>query len=422
MKRLASLGDLAALIPQNATVVVHSACAEPGDLIAALVAQAGQLQGVTLLTLMPMGRPAYADPKLSRNIAVKTFFPGKGLRSAVQDGRAVLLRHTLHEISTLFRSGSMKADVLLLQVSPPDEEGRCSLGIAVDYMPDVLARRLVVIAAVNASVPRTCGASSISAAAIDWFIESISPVQTVAPAEIEQADAIEASIADHAASLVRDGDILQIGIGALPDMVLARLAHCRDLGLHTGIITDSIRPLVDRGVITNARKARFAGVSVTTMAAGTAAFYAYLHGNEAFSFQPCSVTHDAAWLAGAEGFTAINSVLEIDLNGCATAECIDGRILSAPGGLPDFASAAAHGERSIVALRSTSKDGSISRIRATLRKETPVTLLPGQINFVITEHGVAQLTGLGAAARARALTAIAHPEFRRSIAEVYAAG
>ncbi len=409
MKWLAGPADAIDLIPAGATIVVHSACGEPLLLTEALAREGDALPGATLTMLMPMGPAPYADGRFG----ITSFFPGKALRKPFERGLVSLRRDRLSTIPGLFSgSTALPADILLLQLSEPDADGRMSLGLSVDYMPAILARRPLVIAHINPDFPRTQGDAFVTERQVDHAFHAPGPVQTMADT---QGDALERRIADHVAELVRDGDVLQLGIGALPSMILARLRH-RRLAVHSGIVTDGLRPLVECGAIE--------GVVITTMAAGTADFYRWLHDNPAFSFQPCDRTHDPATIARIGGMTAINSVLEIDLSGQANAECVDGRIISAPGGLPDFAYAAsaAPSGRSIVALRSTSKDGLVSRIVHRLADGTPVTLTADGIDYLVTEHGTARLTGLQGQALANAILEVAHPDLRGALRRPEIAG
>jgi 4-hydroxybutyrate CoA-transferase len=316
------------------------------------------------------------------------------------------LRHSLSALPGLFDRGEIRADVVLLQVSPPDAQGRVSLGVAVDLLPAVLRQRPLVIAEINPRMPATCGDTGFDASLIDYFIDAETGPVSVPVAD---ADAVDLQIARHVASLVEDGAVLQLGIGALPDQVYGCLADRRHLGLHSGIITEAARALIDAGVIDNSTKLVKPGVSVTTMAAGTQPFYDWLHGNTAVEFHPCSFTHDGTVLAGIERLTAINSALQIDLAGQVNAETVAGRIVAAPGGLPDFAPVAhrSRGGQSILALRACHKDS--SNIVARFAAGTPVSLSPDVIDHVVTEFGVASLRGLNPPQRAEALIRVAHP-------------
>jgi 4-hydroxybutyrate CoA-transferase len=414
MKPLADFQEIVAFLRPGSNVVLHSACAEPLYLASQLASHAKSLHDVRLITLMPMGEAPYAAPQTETHLSLTTFHPGKGLRRAASAGRVEVLRTSLGGIPRLFRDRVLKADVVMLQLSPPDENGRLSLGLAVDYMRAVLEQRPLVVAEINPLIPRTCGDTLIAETAIDFVTESRGPPQSMAAAKPDQ---IDQRIADNVAGLVRHGAVIQAGIGALPELVLARLGSLRDLGIHSGIVSDSLLALIERGAVTNARKKHFAEKCVATMAAGTQSFYAALHENPAIEFHPCSVTHNVDLIAELDGFCAINSVLQIDLLGRANAERVDDKIISAPGGLPDFARGAtlAKGGMSIIALRATARDGARSNILAQLPKGAPVTVAADNIDCVVTEYGVARVSGLGAAGRARALIAIAHPDFRAEL-------
>lgn len=406
MQRLTSLSALAPRLPQCPTFVLHSACAEPIGLARMLAQEAAAFEGATVYSLMPMGDAPYGELPAAQHLNVVTFFPGKGLRAAVTAGRARTLRHPLSALPGLFDRGEIRADAVLLQVSPPDAQGRVSLGVAVDLLPAVLRQRPLVIAEINPRMPATCGDTGFDASLIDYFIDAETGPETVPMAE---PDAVDRQIARHVASLVEDGAVLQLGIGSLPDQVYGCLADRRHLGLHSGILTEAARALIDAGVIDNSTKRVKPGVSVTTMAAGTQPFYDWLHGNAAVEFHPCSFTHDGAVLAGIERLTAINSPLQIDLTGQANAETVAGRVVAAPGGLPDFAPGAhrSPGGQSILALRACHKN--TSNIVARFAPGTPASLSADVIDHVATEFGIASLRGLTPPQRAEALVRVAHP-------------
>jgi 4-hydroxybutyrate CoA-transferase len=414
MKPLSDFQQILPHLTPGSSIVLHSACAEPKFLAGQLAAHAPSLRDVRLYTLMPMSEAPYAARQTASHLSLVTFFPGKGLRQAVNEGRVEVLRPSLGSIPRLFQDRVLTADVLLLQLSPPDTEGRMSLGIAVDYMRAVLEQNPLVVVEINTSMPRTCGDTLVREDEVDFVVDSRSPPTALLAAP---ADPIDQRIADNVAGLIRNGAVIQTGIGALPDLVLGRLGSMRDLSLHSGVIGDALLPLLARGVVTNAGKKHFPGRCVTTMAVGTQAFYDALNENPLIEFHPSSVTHNVELLAELDGFCAINSVLQIDLSGRANAECVDGRIISTPGGLPDFARGAtlAKGGISIIALRSTSKDGRRSNILPALASDAPVTVTAEHIDYVVTEHGVARLRGLGAARRAEALIAIADPGLRADL-------
>lgn len=414
MKPLQDIGALLGRLGVGCTVVMHSGCAEP-PLLARQVAQwAPTMRGVRLLTMMPMSLALYGAAVPASHLDVATFFPGRGLRQALNAGRVRPLRYPLSAIPTLFDSGVVRADVLLLQVSPPDESGHVSLGVSVDYMRSVLAQSPLIVAEVNPRMPVTCGDTRLSVDQIDWFLEGTDPVQDLLPSEV---DDIDARIARHVAGLVKDGAVLQVGIGSLPDAVLGQLGHLKHLGLHSGIVTDAVRPLIESGVIDNSGKTRFAGISVTTMAGGSQNFYDFLHRNRTIEFHACSITHAADVLAGIDGLCAINSALQVDLQGRVNAESANGKVVSLPGGLPDFAGGAVHakGGISIVALRSTYGRDDASNVVKDLSANMLVTVGPSHVDFIVTEYGVAPVRRASPQERAAGLIAVAHPRHREAL-------
>jgi len=415
MRRLTGAADLLGLLAPlgaDAAIVLHSAAAEPTVLARWLAESAAALPGRRVHTLMPMGAAPYAAEPACLSLRLATFLPGVGLRTAMNSGHVHALRHALSEVPRLFERGMLRADAVLLRVSPPDADGQVSLGVAVDYMPAVLAQARCVIAEIDASMPRTCGVSRFAARRIDAFVEGVDGPHAVAAAA---ADDAELRIARHVASLVEDGAVLQLGVGALPDRVLAELGHMQHLGLHTGIIGEAARALIESGVIDNSRKLVRPGVSVATMALGSQAFYEFLHDNPAVELHPCSFTHGAETLRALPSLCAINSALQVDFAGCVNAEQVGARRISLPGGLPDFAHAAAAAPcgRSIIALRATTSSGVGSSVRSNIVASLPVgqapTLLPEAVDFVVTEHGIAALRGATGQQRRKALMAIAHP-------------
>ncbi|MDO8704677.1 MAG: acetyl-CoA hydrolase/transferase C-terminal domain-containing protein [Sulfuricaulis sp.] len=414
MKRLYDVGALLARLGADTTVVLHSGFAEPRWLARQLAEHASAISGAHLLTLMPMGDSPYAEAGPAAQLDVATFFPGRGLRSALNDDRARALRYPLSAIPKLFDSGALRADLVLLQVSSPDEAGQVSLGVSVDYMRAVLAQSPLIVAEINPHMPHTCGDTRLPISLIDWFVDADRPPQELSPAP---ADQVDEQIARHVAGLVRDGAVLQVGIGSLPDRVLAQLGHLSHLGLHSGIVTDAVRPLIESGVIDNSTKRHLPGVSVTTMAGGSQSFYDFLHRNAAIEFHPCSLTHDASVLASIDGLCAINSALQVDLAAQVNAESVNGRRVSLPGGLPDFAAGAVHakGGVSIVALRSTYGRDGASNVVSDLGAGKLVTIDSSHVDFVVTEYGVAAVRTASPRQRAAGLIAVAHPRHREAL-------
>lgn len=414
MHLITHLEQALAALPPQPTIVIHTGFAEPALLTAQLAECAPRLSGARVYVFMPMGDAPYASPEATQHLQVHAFFPGKALRKPIGAGRVTPNMTRFSQVPDLFARGEIRADLLLLQVSEADAQGRHSLGLAVDYMPAVLAQQPVVVAEVNPQVPRTHGSTWLAPSQLQFALAHDAAPLT---SERAQGDALEQQIAQHVAGLVESGDVLQLGIGALPDLVLGQVSHLQHLGLHSGILGDAVRPLIESGVVDNSSKREHAGTTITTMVGGSADFYRWLHDNPAVQLHPCNHTHGLSTLAAIDQLCCINSVLQMDLSGRANAQSVGGRLISTPGGLLDFARgarAAARG-KSIIALRSANADATVSNILRTLDPQDPVSLQASDIDHVVTEYGVATLRGQSPEGVARALRAIAHPNFREDL-------
>ena len=401
-------------LPAGARVVLHSGHAQPPLLAEMLAQHAPALHGVQVLATMPMVDAPYASAAALAHLKVESLMPGLGLRQAALAGSVNLLRHTVFDWPALFAKGDLRADVLMLQVSPVDADGRVSLGVSVDFMHAALASARCVVAEINPHMPDTCGHSRFPAERIDWFVPASHAVQT---AKMLAPDAVDQRIAEHVAGLVGDGAVIQIGMGSLPEGVLARLGHLRHLGLHTAIFTDGMQGLMESGVVDNSTKRFKPGVSMSTMAGGSADLYRYMHRNPAVEMHPCDLTHGAQVLAEIDGFCAINSALQVDLAGCVNAEWVGSRRMSLPGGLPNFAQGAMQAKKglAIIVMRSVYGPDQRSSIVAQWTAPGPPTLLGDGYHCLVTEHGVAHLHGLSPRARAMAIARVAHPMWRDAL-------
>lgn len=410
--RLTHLEHMLATMAPGDTITLHSGAANPTQLAAQLAQAAPYLKGVRVYSLMPLGPVPYGDPPACDALDIATALPGT-LRKALGAGHVTALREPLSYMPTLFPPGARPAGAVLLRVSPPDTQGRVNLGVSVDYMREAVRNARWVIAEIDPRVPRVQGNAWIDAARIDaWVDAQDGPHEAVSG----RFDAIDDAIAGHVASLVDDGATVELGAGSLPDRVLARLAHLRHVGLHTGIIGDGAHALIEQGVIDNSRKAFLPGVSVATMAVGSRALYDFLDDNPAVELHPCALTHGRSTLVQLPNLHAINSALYVDLAGQTNAEWAGDKRISMPGGLPDFARAAAAQPKakSIIALRACDKNGKSSIVPA-LANDKPATLLPNEVDYCVTEYGIAQINGTSASARRQALIAIAHPEHRDAL-------
>jgi acyl-CoA hydrolase len=305
----------------------------------------------------------------------------------------------------------MPVDVALVQLSPPDRHGWCSLGVSIDIVRAAVDSARVVLAEINPRMPRTHGNAFFPISRCTSWVEVDHGIPELAPHPLGD---VERAIGRNVASLVRDGDTLQTGIGAIPDAVLASLRDHRDLGVHTEMFSDGVIDLVERGVITNDRKTLHRGKLVTSFVMGTRRLYDFVDDNACVEMQPSDYVNDPFVIARNRGMIAINSALAVDLTGQVCADSIGARFYSGVGGQVDFVRGAARAEggRSVLALPSTAKSGAVSRIVVELAQGSGVTTTRNDVHYVVTEHGVASLHGKTVRERVHALVAVAHPRFR----------
>ncbi|MBI2863709.1 MAG: acetyl-CoA hydrolase/transferase family protein [Chloroflexi bacterium] len=391
-------------------VIVGTGCAEPQILMAELVRQHERFEGVRLLTMISASKCEYAAPELANSFHLLTFVGAAGLFTALKERRCDYIPCNLSEIPRLFTGGYLRPDVALIQVSPPDDDGFCSLGISVDYLKAASAAAKVVVAEVNERMPRTFGDSKVHLSEIDFAVELSQPLLLMeSPSQLSE---VEAAIGANVADLIPDGASIQVGIGAIPDAVMRSLRQRRDLRIHTGVLPGGALELIRSGSLapTEADRAPI----VATIAQGSQQLYDFMDNNSTVEMYPCNYTHAAATLARIEKFVSVNSAVQIDLAGQVNAEFVGGVQLSGVGGQIDFirGAALAPGGKSVVALPSTASRGKVSRIVAKLPEGSVVTTPRHDVHYVATEFGVAELRGRSLRERARALAAIAHPQFR----------
>jgi acyl-CoA hydrolase len=336
------------------------------------------------------------------------------MRKAVEQGRADFIPVFLSDIPGLFTSGNIPLDVALLQLSPPDEHGNCTLGTSVDCAFAAMENAKLVIAEINLNMPRTHGHTAVPLSRLTAFTVTSRPLHEAPPAE---QGPVESRIGELIADLVDDGATLQMGIGAIPDAVLARLGNKHDLGVHTEMFSDGLIPLVDGGVITNRKKGVHPGRIVTSFVSGTRKLFDFVDDNLLVEFHPCDRTNDTALIRKNPKVCAINAALEVDLSGQVCADSMGHVMFSGIGGQMDFIRGAAvsPGGKPIIALPSTARGGAVSRICTMLKPGAGVVTTRGHVHYVVTEHGVVNLHGLNLRQRAEALISIAHPDFRAEL-------
>ncbi len=408
---------VAARVPDGARCFVHGAAMTPTPLLEALCASS--VSGVRLYHLHTSGPAPWARPEVAERVRGVCLFTGAAFRGAVHDGHADFIPIFLSDIPGLFTSGSVPLDVAILQVSPPDRHGMCTLGTSVDAARAAATTARIVIAEVNEQVPRTMGATAIDLRSIHAFCVTDRPMHESEAAAIGP---VEARIGEQIAALVEDGATLQMGIGAIPDAALARLGDKLELGVHTEMFSDRVIDLMEGGVITNRHKAVHPGRTVTSFVSGSRRLYAFVHDNLRVEFHPCDRTNDTHLISQNPKVVAINSALEVDLSGQVCADSIGARIYSGIGGQMDFIRGAARsrGGKAIIALPSTARDGTVSRIKPSLTPGAGVVTTRGHVHWVVTEYGAVNLHGRTLRERAEALVGIAHPDFRAELARAMA--
>ena len=408
-----SPADAVSLIRSGMRIFVHGAAATPITLLDALAARE-DLRDVTLYHLHTDGTGSFLAPQVHKRIRSVSFFTGAAARCAVQEGRADFMPVFLSDIPGLFYSGRIKLDAAIVQLSPADRHGLHTLGTSCDAARAAVDCAGMVIAEVNAQMPRTSGNTVVPAKRLAAWVHLDRALPEHARGEVGP---VEAHIGEIIAGLVENGATLQMGIGAIPDAVLARLGNKHELGVHTEMFSDGLIPLVEGGVITNRHKRVHPGRTVTSFALGTKKLFDYVHDNPLVEFHPCDRTNDTALIRRNPKVTAINSALEIDLTGQVCADSIGHRIYSGIGGQMDFVRGAAlsEGGKAIIALPSTAAGGKISRITAELAPGAGVVTTRGHVHWIVTEYGAVNLHGLTLRQRGEALISIAHPDFRAEL-------
>lgn len=395
-------------------VYIHQGCAEPEELVKAMVRRGRELRDVEVIHLATMGTADYARPEYEGHFRHNALFIGANVRQAVQEGRADYTPIFLHEIEALFRNGTLPIDLALIQCSPPDDYGFMSLGTGVDITLTAAKHARHVIVEVNDQCPRTLGDSFLHVSKASAIVETSHPLPEYHKGEITE---VHRAIAAHVANLVPDGATLQTGIGGIPDAVLLALSHHKDLGVHTEMFSDGLIELIQSGVVNNERKTLHPHKVISGFVLGTRKLFDFIHDNPIFEFHPTSYTNDPFVIAQNDRMVAINSALEVDLTGQVCADSIGHLPYSGIGGQVDFIRGAARskGGLPIIALPATARDGTVSRIVPVLRPGAGVVTSRGDVHYVVTEFGVASLHGKTLRQRAEALIQIAHPRFREEL-------
>ncbi len=415
----ATADEAIALLPPVANVFVHGASATPTPLLEAL-SRRTDLQRICLYHLHLQGPAPFLDGDCPRRIHSLSLFVGGSVRKAVACGDADFIPVFLSDIPHLFRNGGIRLDAALLQVSPPDRHGYCSLGTSIDVARAAADSAPLLIGEINRQMPRTLGQSQIHRSSFRAMVATDRPLEEHVAGKIGP---VEAEIGRQIAELIPDGATLQTGIGLIPDAVLARLGDKNDLGIHTEMFSDGLLDLIERGIVTNRRKNVYPGQVVTSFVTGSRRLFDFVDDNPQVTFLPSDITNDPNLLRKLDHLVAVNSALQVDLTGQVCADSLGHRIYSGIGGQMDFIRGAAlsRGGLPIIALPATAAGGKISRIVHELSPGAGVVTTRGHVHWVVTEFGAVNLHGKSLGERGEALISIAHPDFRGELRDQFRA-
>jgi 4-hydroxybutyrate CoA-transferase len=411
--RAQSPSEVLAHVKSGQRAFIHGASATPTPLLDALSARR-DLERVQLYHLHLCGPTAFADPSHGQGVFSNSLFAGPAQRAPIERGEAEFIPVFLSDIPELFSTRRLPLDVALLQLSPPDQHGNCTLGTSIDIAKGAAESATILLAEINERMPRTHGHTVVPFSQITAFTCTDRPLHETIP---EPAGPVETRIGELISELVEDGATLQLGVGAIPNAVLERLQNKLELGVHTETFSDGLLPLIEAGVITNQAKQVHKGRTVTSFVGGSARLFEYVHDNDLVEFYPSDRTNHAALICQNPKVVAINAAIEIDLTGQVCADSIGTRIFSGIGGQLDFIRGAAMspGGKPVIALPSTAAHGTLSRIVPILKPGAGVVTTRGHVHWIVTEYGRVNLHGLNLRERADALISIAHPHFRAEL-------
>lgn len=409
--RIISADEAAHLVQNGNRVFLTGNCSTPQEFLQALVRRYESLEQVEIIQLLGMGTGDYITPDMAQHIRINSLFLAPNVRVAVGQGLADFTPCHLSQIPLLFRSGRLPLDIAVIQVSPPDEHGFCSYGVEVGVTKSAAETAKLIIAEVNPNMPRILGDSFIHVNHIHHFIEVNYPLPELHP---QPADAVQTRIAEYIAREIPDGATLQMGIGGIPDAVLRQLTSHRDLGVHTELFSDGVMEMIELGVITNRKKTFHPGKVVAGFVLGTRKLYDFTHDNPIFELHPTEYINDPFNVARNDKMMSINSALEVDITGQVCADSIGTKFYSGAGGQLDFVRGATRskGGKSFIALPSTTKNDTVSKIVPQLKPGAGVVTTRYDVRFVATEYGAVDLWGCTLEQRVLALAGIAHPNFR----------
>ncbi len=401
-------------VKSNDRIFLSGNAATPLLLTSALAKRAPELSNVEVNHVLLFGDDPLSKPGMAKHFRHNSLFVGPGDRQSIADGNSDYVPVHLSQIPSLFYDKYIPLDVALIHISPPDSHGFMSFGVECAASKAAAENARMVIAQVNECMPRTLGDVFIHVSRVNKIVECSIPIMELQPTT---ASEIEAKIADFITQIIEDGATLQLGIGGIPDAVLARIEGKQHLGIHTEMISDGVVEAIEKGIITSQVKTLHPGKVVATFVMGTKKLYDYVHNNPLFELHPCDYTNNPFIIAQNEKMVAINSCIEVDITGQVCSDSIGTKIYSGFGGQVDFIRGAAHSKngKPIIALPSTTKNGTVSRIVTQLKHGAGVVTSRADVHYVVTEYGVASLHGKNLHQRAEALIAISHPKFRQEL-------
>ena len=411
--KIVSADEAVSYIQSRQHIFIHTAAAAPQQLVRALTGRHKELRKVQIFHMHTEGEAPYTKPEYKESFSTHVFFTAQNVRSAMKTGQADYIPVFLSEVPHLFNRGIINLNVAMIQVSPPDKHGFCSLGVSVDATRAAILNADTVIAQINPNMPRTHGDGLIHVSEINYGVEADDQIPEHHPAELSE---IELKIGRNCASLVDNGATLQMGIGNIPDAVLSSLSDHKNLGIHTEMFSDGLIPLIQSGVVNNSKKKIHPGKVVGSFAMGTRKLYDYMDDNPLIQMLDCAYVNDTAVIRRNPKVTAINSAIEIDLTGQVCADSIGTYQYSGVGGQMDFIRGASlsEGGKPIIALPSTTGRGD-SKIVPFLKEGAGVVTTRAHVHYIVTEYGVANLYGQSLRRRARSLIDIAHPDHREEL-------
>lgn len=411
--QIVSLEEAVSHVKSNDSVFFQGAAMTPTVLIDALCERYKELENVKIYQIHTHGEAKYLEKPYNQAFKLYSMFVGDNTRKGVDSEHGDYIPIFLSEVQHLFRRGIIPLDVAFVQVTPPDKHGYCSLGVSVDVSRPAIEKAKLIIAQINPNIPHTQGDSTVHMNEIDFAVEIDAPMDVI---EVSEPNDVEKAIGLHIAGLIDDGSTLQLGIGNIPNAVLANLIHHKGLGIHTEMFSDGILPLVEKGVITGEHKVNHTGKILSAFAMGTQKLYDFIDYNPSIVFKEAGYTNDTALVRQNPKVIAINSAIEIDLTGQICADSIGTYQYSGVGGQMDFIRGASlsEGGKPIIAMSAATNKG-VSKITSFLNQGASVTTTRAHVHYVVTEYGVVNLYGKSLRERAKLLISIAHPDHREQL-------